>query len=152
MSATSPEQLYRPSPKDLLAQFAPVAIRRSQSSSAAAAAVSLQSDQSGGYIVPIDYVFVGSWVQVGGSGGGGQTCSRVTLDINDDNQNTIMRLIDENPAAPQTTVTAYHAGKFIVFGGEVLLASAFFNAGVAANAIRSSFCGILVPRANWQRA
>lgn len=152
MTTTNPEQLYRPSPKDLVAQFAPVALRRSQSSSAAAAAVSLQNDQSGGFTIPRDYVFVLTWCQVGGAGAGGQICTRVSIDINDENSNTIMRLIDENPAAGQTTLTKQETGEVVIFGGgEVLLASAFFNAGAAANAIRLSYAGLLIPRANWQR-
>jgi hypothetical protein len=145
-----PNSIYRPSGKDLLAQYSPQRVARGIDTLLAAASPTLAL-----YTVPNDQVLLLSHVSITCIGGGAQTVNGASVSLFDAASNTITRILnrrfsDQGLAAQPAQLDAEWSGEQVCMPGEIVFYQGDFSAGVAANTLRSALSGILVPRGNWQ--
>jgi len=146
-----PDQLWIPSAKDALSQFAPQRVTRFSSVSQALASVT--SDQT----FPSDQVFFLEQVHLRGATAGVALVQVVAASILDPAFNTIGRLrrwdfVSEGFGAAPTSLERGANGDplCILMPTDLLRFDWVFSAAAAGNIVEFGYSGVLIPRGNWQ--
>lgn len=143
-----PEQLWIPTPKDQLAQFAPQTKFLTGSNSQVNTDV--RADIGG--LVPDDEVWIVTNATVKGDAAAGQTTDLLLFNVLDEGDNEILRIVD---AGVQPTGTEYEAinwqGAIVLAPGQKLHHRALFSGAPSANLISAFAFAVAIPRGNWQR-
>ena len=145
-----PEQLWIPSAKDAVSQFAP--LRRMTFSTVNQALGSVTEDLS----FPRDYVFFLQQIQIRGATAGVTTVTVLAVSVVDSVFNTVGRIrrwdfVSEGIAAPTSFERGANGDPLIILmPNDILRFDWVFSAAAAGNIVEKAFSGILIPRGNWQ--
>lgn len=147
-----PDQLWIPSQKDALGQFAPVSVQRLASTGAMATTVQATLPVS----IPFDQILLVGGYFSGAVGGGGQVCTTHIIQVVE--AGVVVMGIDSNAndialaGGSLVNSAIVRHGLFLpLLQGQQIRATGIFDAGVASNTCNISLYGVLIPRGNWQR-
>lgn len=145
-----PQIVWRPSPKDVVAEYAPRIALFRVLASLANVVVTANSPAD---MIPADQVLILRHAQAFADPGAGQVLQNVSINIT---QNAAV--VCQLAAASNLTPVAAGQGSGLGWQGELVLtntealnAIAQFDLGGAANTCNLSLGGYFVPRGNWQR-
>lgn len=155
MSALIPEQLYRPTSKDLTTDFTPGQFFFTETLAQAAGTIESGFGSDTDLNIPADRVLVLTRLYLDAQGGGAQLAVALVFQLRDGAPNNVLATF--GGAVPNAGAgLARHvlevdlAQGYPIFAKQSIFALAAFSAAAAVNTIRFSAFGFLIPRGNWQ--
>lgn len=145
-----PQIIWRPSPKDVVTEFAPRIYFSRTLASASNVVVTANSPEG---MIPVDQVLILTHTQVFADPGAGQVLQNVSINVTQ-NGTVVCQLAAASNLTPVAAAQGSGLGwqgELVLSNTEALSAIGQFDLGGVANSVNLSIGGYIVPRGNWQR-